>query len=258
VLWFKDGKGYIARTGFFYEGNCMEKIRTFIEGFDEKLSGGIPKNHIVLVTGEPGTMKSSLCYYILHNNAKKLGKKGVYITLEQSRESLIEHMKNMGMSPEEVGDKISIVDLALIRKSMEDLAREGWLQIFKMYAQNLKDTMDYELLVLDSLPVLETLASFENPRVDLFHLFEWMRDLEITTFLVSELAHGSEAYGKHGEDFLADGIIHLTMDKVDEITVQRRIRCVKMRKTYHSMNYFTLMFEHGRFQVTRVIIDREI
>jgi KaiC/GvpD/RAD55 family RecA-like ATPase len=33
-----------------------ERIKTFIEGFDRILEGGIPQGHIVLVSGTPGTM----------------------------------------------------------------------------------------------------------------------------------------------------------------------------------------------------------
>ena len=62
-----------------------ERLKTYIEGFDKVLEGGIPRGHIVLVTGTPGTMKSSLSYYILYNQVKKNDITGVYVTLEQSR-----------------------------------------------------------------------------------------------------------------------------------------------------------------------------
>ena len=226
----------------------MERIATFIEGFDDKLNGGIPKGNVVLFAGEPGTMKSSVAFYMMYHNAINNGMKSVYVTLEQSRDSLLTHMGGM--------DKISVVDLGLIRKNLDRLGQETWLQIFKMYAQNLKDNLDYEVLILDSLPVLEMLANFERPRDDLFHFFEWMRSMDLTIFLITEMKHGTEDYGANGEDFLADGVIHLKMERVDDINIQRRIRCAKMRKTNHSPNYYTLLFEGGKFQATRVISDR--
>ncbi len=234
----------------------MERIKTYVEGFDTKLNGGIPKGHIVLIAGTPGTMKSSLAFYMLYHNALQNNVKAVYVTLEQGRESLLEHMSNLGMDTSKIADMISVVDLGLIRKNLDRLGQETWLQIFKMYAQNLKENLNYEILVLDSLPVLEMLASFDEPRDDLFHFFEWLRHLGITTFLITEIKRSSEDFGEYGEDFLADGIIHLKMEQVDEVNIQRRIRCVKMRKTNHSPNYYTLLFEDGKFQATRVISDR--
>jgi len=234
----------------------LERIKTYVEGFDTKLNGGIPKGHIVLIAGTPGTMKSSLAFYMLYHNALQNNVKAVYVTLEQGRESLLEHMSNLGMDTSKIADMISVVDLGLIRKNLDRLGQETWLQIFKMYAQNLKENLNYEILVLDSLPVLEMLASFDEPRDDLFHFFEWLRHLGITTFLITEIKRSSEDFGEYGEDFLADGIIHLKMEQVDEVNIQRRIRCVKMRKTNHSPNYYTLLFEDGKFQATRVISDR--
>ena len=75
----------------------IERIKTHIVGFDDELEGGIPKGSVVLVSGSPGTMKSSIAYNILFYNALKEGKKGLYITLEQSRASLLRHLKHLKM-----------------------------------------------------------------------------------------------------------------------------------------------------------------
>ena len=234
----------------------LERIPLYIEGFDEKLGGGVPEGHVVLLAGESGTMKSSLAFNTLFMNAKRGGYKGVYITLEQSRDRLIRHMSGLSMNMEEVEDLLAVVDLAVIRKNLDKLGQQTWMHIFKMYAKNLRDSMGFDILVLDSLPVLEMLAEMKEPRSELFSLFEWLRDLDVTTILISEIPHGIESFGKHGEDFLSDGIIHLKMERLDDVNIQRRIRCVKMRDTNHNPNYHALLFENGRFQATRVISDR--
>lgn len=233
----------------------VERLKTYIEGFDNKLNGGIPKGHVVIIAGEPGSMKSSVAFYMLFKNAIENNVGGVYVTLEQGRDGLITHMENLNMDVSKTENLLSVVDLSLIRKNLDKLGQQTWMQIFKMYAQNLKNNMDYEVLVLDSLPVLELLAEFDEPRNELFHFFEWLRDLGVTTLLITEMGPKDERYGKYGEDFLSDGIIHLKMEKVDDVNIQRRIRAVKMRGTNHSPNYYTLLFEDGVFQATRVITD---
>ena len=228
-------------------------VKTFIKGFDEKLGGGIPEGSVVLVVGEPGTMKSSVAFNILFYNAVEADNTGLYISLEQSRESLMDHMSGLNMDISVAEDKVNILDLGLIRKNLTMLADQSWMHVFKMYVENLQKSHDFKLLVLDSLPVLELLAEFKSPRADLFHFFEWLRDQSITTFLISEMSQDSPAYAKYDEDFLADGIIHVKMEKVDDINIQRRMRCVKMRSANHSPNFFTLLFHDGTFEVTKVI-----
>lgn len=231
------------------------RVRTYIQGFDEKLGGGIPAGHIVLLAGEPGTMKSTIAFNVLYQNALREDRHGTYISLEQGRENFARHLASMSLNPREVDDKVSLVDLGMIRRNLDGMADRTWLEIFKMYASNLKRTLAYELLVVDSLPVLEVMAKFENPREELFQLFEWLRDLKATTILISELKPGSDDFGKNGEEFLCDGIIHTKMERVDDANIQRRIRCVKMRATGHSPNYYTLIFQNGVLQATRILAD---
>ena len=44
------------------------RVKTYIQGLDEQMSGGVPKGHVVLISGMPGTMKSSVAFNILYNN----------------------------------------------------------------------------------------------------------------------------------------------------------------------------------------------
>jgi len=230
-----------------------EQVKTYIEGFDDKLQGGIPAGSVVLLVGQPGTMKSSIAYNMLFNNAVKNDMRGLYITLEQSTKSLNRHMTALGMDASAVRDKMEIVDIGLIRKKLTQLKDQSWVQVFKMYAKNLKDSNDYSLLVIDSLPVLSVLAKFETPREELFHLFEWLRDLGVTTILIAEMATSTEAFAENGEDFLADGIFYLRNQEIGDISIQRQIRCVKMRSVDHSSDYHSLLFDNGAFKATKAI-----
>jgi len=228
-----------------------ERVKTYIQGFDEAMSGGIPKGSIVLMAGTAGTMKSSVTFYMLYNNAKLKGLKGLYVSLEQNRTSLIRHMKGLGMDVSKIEDKINIWDLGMIRSGL--ISGETWLNIFKKDLEEYKTKVGLDLLVIDSLPVLDLITQWKDIRTELFHLFEWLRDLNVTVFLISEIPEGERKYGPHDEDFLADGIIYVRMVETDQNNVTRMIRCVKMRNTAHSSNYFTLLFENKKFQVTKVI-----
>jgi KaiC/GvpD/RAD55 family RecA-like ATPase len=233
-----------------------ERYKTYVEGFDKILEGGIPTGHVVLVSGTPGTMKSSLTYYMLYHQARENGKTGVYVTLEQSRESLVRQMDKMGMKTKDVGNKLNVVDLGLIRKKLKQISGGGsWMQVFKSYLENLKENLKFDLLAIDSLDVLETMADVENRRTELFYLFEWLREFNATVLLISEASPERILEGSFDEAYLSDGIISLKMQVVREVETQRRIRCVKMRETNHDPSYYSLLFSGGKFQVTKVISE---
>ena len=124
-----------------------ERIKTYIDGLDEKLEGGIPARHIVLVCGRAGSMKSSISYSIVHNLAKHERKKGIYLTLEQGRASLLRHMKKLGFDQDGVSglmvsdlDDMVIIDMAVLRKetAAEDIGKIDWLNSIVSQIKNYK------------------------------------------------------------------------------------------------------------------------
>ncbi len=238
----------------------MRSFKTYIRGFDEEIEGGIPQGHVVLVAGPPGTMKSSLAYSILYNNALNENVPGVYVTMEQDRESLEFQIVKMGMDPKRIGEKVRVQDLSRIRRGVEELrgatrfgspVEKPWLDVLKRHLEDVKASDDFSLLVLDSLPVLEIISGLRERRIGLFHFFGWLKALKVTSFVISETS--ADPTTVRDEDFLADGVLSLTMDRVGELDVYRRIRCVKMRGVNHNPGIFTLEFRDGSFHVTRVI-----
>lgn len=97
----------------------IERIPTHIEGLDEKMQGGIPQGHISIVAGASGAMKSSLTFSMLYNAVLYGETSGIYVTLEQGKDSLRSHMANMGMNVDDprVRNRIAIIDLADLRFS---------------------------------------------------------------------------------------------------------------------------------------------
>jgi len=226
-----------------------ERIPTYIKGLDERMEGGIPKGFVVLVCGHAGTMKSSFTYSVLYNSAKR-GMKGMYITLEQSRESLLEHMQKLGFTG--VSENLIVVDLAKVRKDMgvEQGDKEiDWLGSLINALKAYKNMFGCELMVLDSLAALYSLTDFKNPRSELFAFFEKIRDLGLTALLISEMPTDKQVFGLYGiEDFLCDGIIHLATEKSGN-SVNLFLGVVKMRKTNHERGYFPLIFDNGMFEI---------
>jgi len=238
----------------------MKSYRTFVKGLDEEIEGGIPQGHVVLIAGPPGTMKSSLAYSMLFHNAAKKKIRGMYFTLEQSRKSLEFQMSRLNMDPKTVTDTLRVQDLSRIRKGIDEVrgrprfgreTERPWLEVLKKILEDMRETEKYELLAIDSLPILEIISKLKDRRIQLFHFFEWLRDLGLTTLVITET---SPQIGEvHDEDFLADGVINVIMEKVGDIDVYRRVRIVKLRGVNHNTGFFTLEYKQDRFQVSQVI-----
>jgi len=123
-----------------------------------------------------------------------------------------------------------------------------------MYAEAVRKDVGYDLLVVDSLDVLEMAAQMNSDRRnDLFYLFMWLRGMSVTSFLISETSVDTINGGRFEEGYLADGVISLKLQSIGETDVQRRIRAVKLRSTNHKTGYFSLMFSDGKFRATQVI-----
>ncbi len=231
------------------------RIPTYIRGFDAAIGGGLPEGYVILVSGAPGTMKSSLAFSVLYQNALREGKKGAYFTLEQSKDLLLEHMASLEMADAKAWENLVLLDMGNIRKNLNVLQGRGtWLELFKMYCNNVMKAEKLSCLVVDSLDVLETMAKMQDRRSELYFLFEWLRDLGPLTLLISEQSLDPASGTKlPDEAYLADGIIQLDLRAASDLYVQRRIRVVKMRSTRHDAGYYALTYDDGAFEVAKAV-----
>ena len=249
----------------------IKRIKTYLNGLDENMEGGIPKGHIVLISGSSGTMKSSVSFNILYNEAVK-GNIGVYITLEQSSASIIQHMVNMDFDLLKINliilsdisqiDKdlksiksskkgsLIMADLGAIRKKVKDTkfsSSSDWLNAIKNLSAKIVQDTKCELFVLDSMSALYALSKFDDPRTKLFFIFEFLRELGLTSFLISETSPDKTKFTEFGVgEYLADGIIHLQLtERYRKVT--REISIVKMRATNCNLDIFTLEYNDKGF-----------
>jgi KaiC/GvpD/RAD55 family RecA-like ATPase len=252
----------------------IQRMLLHVKGFDEHLGGGIPNNHVVLITGNAGTMKSSLAFNVAYHEIKKNNKRALYISLEETYDAIEMHMEHLGYNLKEAGcvhmgydlkylKKIKnnefkkgkggmvISDLGQVRKELADkelAPNENWFFLTKALIKEAKKELDIDIVILDSMSALHSLSQLENPRVKLFYFFEFLRDLNITSFLITEMSSDGTKMGTFEEEiYLADGIIKLGTSNRHR-KVSREISITKMRATNVSTDVFTLQFKKGVFE----------
>jgi circadian clock protein KaiC len=136
---------------------------TGVPGLDEVLCGGLPRNCLYLVDGNPGVGKTTLALQFLLQGVRE-GERCLYITLSETRLELDAVARSHGWSLQ----GIEIIELSAIERSLAGKGQTTMFQAAEVELNQLGKLLLDELdrirptrLVLDSLSELRLLA--QNP-----------------------------------------------------------------------------------------------
>lgn len=212
----------------------VRRLSTGVEGLDSLLQGGIPEGFFVAVTGEPGCGKTILSIHFINNGVEE-GDKCIYVTTEESRESIVRQASQFKMDFSKMvrDGKLIIIDALMGRT-------EKWsLQSLDMEALvskiiDAKKELGYgrARIVIDSLsafwldkPAMARRYSYYVKKV----LSKW----SFTILAVSQYAiTTAESFG-FGVEHIADGVIRFRR-LLRSGELKRFIVIEKMRQTDHS------------------------
>lgn len=227
-------------------GSESGTVRTNVEKLDQILAGGVPEGSVVLVNGPPGSMKTSLTYSIMHNAAVKGSMKGMFLSLEQDSASLLRQMARLGLKRDESLDRLMVVDLVDLRRSMEGQSGD-WRSIIARYIEETVTKNGLKLLAFDSLESFTAMSETEMTRSDIQDLFDQFRSLGLTTFIISETPLSKLESDTRMELYVADGALELSMKEMGGCHMQRWLRCVKMRGANIDSRFYCMMYAGGSF-----------
>ncbi|MFH1222143.1 MAG: ATPase domain-containing protein [Candidatus Micrarchaeota archaeon] len=206
----------------------MDRVKTGIAGLDQMLNGGIPKRRHVALYGGPGCGKTSVCFEYLYRGAEE-GEAGVYITLEETADDIVENMRNTFPMMKNTDKFIKDKTLEIVKP--EKFEMEEIANILEDRITN----NDIKRAVIDSATMIRMSFGTEiEYRQTLFEFLSLLRNLDCTTMTTVEATTAMKSEMRFDiEHFVMDGIINLyNLDKED-----RRIRALeifKMRGTDHS------------------------
>ena len=99
-------------------------VKTGIHGLDDILLGGIPRGNVVVVTGSPGTGKTTLGIEFIYRGAREFDEPGVIVTFEVSAEKLVRDAAQFGWDLRELERQGRLKVIATTRRVFQQEVQE--------------------------------------------------------------------------------------------------------------------------------------
>ncbi|MGB9419064.1 MAG: ATPase domain-containing protein, partial [Acidobacteriaceae bacterium] len=120
-----------------------QRVSTGIPGLDDVLNGGLPRGHLYLIEGDPGTGKTTVALQFLLEGIRQ-GEPGLYVTLSESKQELEIVATSHGWSLAQ----LPIYEMAPLQ---DEIDPEAQYTIFHPSDVELSDTIASVLKQVDSL-----------------------------------------------------------------------------------------------------------
>lgn len=214
-----DQELYQGRIRINNRDKIIKRKSTGIEGLDKMTEGGFPENFVIIVTGPPGTGKTTLAMQFLIEGIKN-NESCIYFSFEENAEQLYKHCARFGWNIAEYIDKgnLEMFDFLMIpideihniiKKYKPSRLVFDPINVFYGFSLN-KEEMRYSLMMRDLLKLIKKEC--------------------ITTLMVTEKNYGIWQENFDQFDFMGDGLIFMDrlVDKDNDTFV---IAIKKMRGT---------------------------
>ena len=215
-------------------------FRDSVPGLEKVFKNDVERPKVILVTGPPGSMKTSFCYSLMSYYLRTKNEFGLYATLEETSESHLRNMESMGVTLSakmQISDMTDLREIDQIDEVIGDTAQTDYVLFIEKMIQRFRRTHGdkFSIFVLDSLGALYSLMeNSQDMRKKMFYFFKMLRDNNLVSFIIMERSLTGESQLLGNEGFLADGIVMLGLDR-PRGTLVRYLQVEKMRAAAHSM-----------------------
>ncbi len=219
----------------------ITRTESGIRGLDVLMQGGIPTPAVICVVGDPGTGKTTFAMQSLFHSARK-GEAGLYITGAESIPSLKRFMAQFSFYNEKLIEegKIKFWDLAGLLTDFPEKGLGNTTAVLK--------EVKPKRVIVDPLPPFYLFDTIVEYRRFLYKFFTALKSLDLLAIVISE-----KTGGQVDAEYLADGVIHLTLRPLENPLVYRNLLQIKkMRGTHHTREILGVDMSEDGFSVVRI------
>ncbi len=232
------------------------KVRTGIPGFDSVISGGFREGMNVVLSGSPGSGKTTLGMQFLYHGARDFDEAGIFVTLSESPISIRNNFVSYGWDIQKLIDdgKMIIIDARPFK--ME----EGFVALDEsLYRGETLPFMHLSQLILSSIKrikakrvVIDSLSVLAMQYTNKFYARQGQQGmvhaLESQGCTMMKITEMGESQKIPTEWFVASGIILLHYIRRED-TMERAIQVIKMRGIRHNEQVLPIKISESGIQV---------
>ncbi len=223
-----------------------------VEGLDQILRGGFPRDEMHLIEGGAGTGKTTLALRFLLAGIGK-GESGLYITLSQTQKGLEAIARSHGWSLEGIAVRELSSGSVDRMAAHQTVLRTAEVELDEL-TRDIRELIEQAAprrLVFDSIGVLRLLSGSESRyHVEIVSLRQFLAGKGCTSlFLGDRAAEKEEGQGNNEFHSLAASIVHLEQTAPDYGEVRRRVRVIKVRGVPFQGGYHNFRIQRGGLEV---------
>jgi circadian clock protein KaiC len=232
-------------------------LTTGIPGVDDILRGGLPHNCLYMVTGTPGSGKTTLAMQFLLEGVRA-GETCLYVTLSESRREIEKVARSHGWD-------LSGIHICELVPSERNLSADAQLTVFNPSELELGETTEAMMaevdrhkpkrVVLDSLSELRLVA--QNPlryRRQILALKQYFGGRDCTVLMLDDCTGSDEDDQLQS---IAHGVVVLEQLANQYGAERRRLRVVKMRGVSFRGGYHDFAIRRGGLDVFPRLVASE-